>query len=137
MNYSTNKPPIWFWIVSVAALLWNLAGVAAYLMQAYMTDEVKAALSAEDQAMYTNLPSWYVAAFALAVFCGALGCIALVLRKKWATILLLISLICVIAQMSYVAFGLDMTNAMTVITPLISIILVWFSRKSQQEGWTG
>jgi len=49
--------------------------------------------------------------------------------------LLLISLICVIAQMSYIAFGLNMANAMTAITIVISIGLVWFSRKSQQEGW--
>jgi uncharacterized membrane protein len=135
MSTTSTKLPVWFWVVSVLALLWNLAGVAAYLMQAYMTDEVKAALSPEDQAMYDNLPSWYVAVFALAVFCGALGCIALILRKKWANVLLPISMVCVIAQMSYVAFVLEMANVITAMTIIISIGLVWFARKSQQSGW--
>lgn len=137
MNYSANKPPIWFWIVSVAALLWNLLGVSMYLVQAYMTDKDISTLPEEHQAAYTNLPSWYIASFALAVFFGAFGCIALVFRKKWAMTLLLMSLICVIVQMSYIAFGLNMANAMTVVTPLISIALVWFSKKSQKEGWIG
>lgn len=36
MNHSTRtKPPIWFWIISVIALIWNLMGVMAYLGQAY------------------------------------------------------------------------------------------------------
>lgn len=135
MTTNLTKLPAWYWVVSILALLWNLAGVAAYLTQAYMTDEIKVKLSPEDQAMYADLPSWYIAVFALAVFCGALGCIALILRKKWANVLLPVSMICVLAQMSYVAFVLDMANVMTAMTILVSIGLVWFGRKSQQEGW--
>ena len=137
MNYSTTKPPTWFWIVSVVALLWNLSGVAMYLVQAYMTDETLATLPADQQAMYANLPSWYIASFALAVFCGALGCIALLLRKKWANPFLLISLIAALVQMSYLTFSLKMANIMTPIVIIIGIALVWFARKAQKEGWIG
>ena len=36
---STNKPPVWFWVVSVLALIWNIIGVMSYLAQAYTSVE--------------------------------------------------------------------------------------------------
>ena len=135
MTNSSIKPPVWFWIISVLALIWNVLGIGAYLAQAYMTDEALAALPEADQAMYANLPAWYTAAFALAVFCGALGCIALLLRKKWAYMLLLISLIAVIVQMSYVIFSLNMANAMTPMIIIVALFLVWYSKKATAKGW--
>ena len=135
MTNSSIKPPVWFWIISVLALIWNVLGIGAYLAQAYMTDEALAALPEADQAMYANLPAWYTAAFALAVFCGALGCIALLLRKKWAYMLLLISLIAVIVQMSYVIFSLNMANAMTPMIIIVALFLVWYSKKAITKGW--
>ncbi|BAO77417.1 hypothetical protein [Winogradskyella sp. PG-2] len=69
--------------MSVLALLWNGAGVMAYIGRAYATDEIIAALPEEQQAEFLiEHPAWYTAAFALAVFCGALGCIAILIRKK-------------------------------------------------------
>lgn len=40
MTSPLNKAPVWFWIVSVLALLWNLIGVIAYLTMAFATDEM-------------------------------------------------------------------------------------------------
>ncbi len=135
MTNSSIKPPVWFWIISVFALIWNILGVGAYLAQAYMTDEALVALPEADQAMYANLPAWYTASFALAVFCGALGCIALLVRKKWAYMLLLISLIAAIIQMSYVIFSLKMANAMTPLIIIVALFLLWYSKKSIAKGW--
>jgi hypothetical protein len=81
---TTNKPPVWFWIVSVLALLWNGAGVYQYLQQAYNTDSFKAMCTPEQLEVYANLPSWYTAVFAIAVFGGFLGCLMLLFRKKIA-----------------------------------------------------
>jgi len=39
MSGSSNKPEITFWIIGIIALIWNILGVVAYLMQAYMTQE--------------------------------------------------------------------------------------------------
>ncbi len=39
-----NKPVVWFWIISVVALIWNLMGVGAFVMQLTMSDEAKAKL---------------------------------------------------------------------------------------------
>ena len=78
------KPPVWFWVVSIIALVWNLMGVAAYLMDAYMSIEQLEAMSQEMRELYEGRPAWVTAAFAIAVFAGFIGSIGLLLRKKWA-----------------------------------------------------
>ena len=132
---STNKPPIWFWIVSALALIWNAMGVMQYLQQAYKTESFILACTPEDLEMYANLPSWYTASFALAVFGGALGCLLLLLRKRLAHTVLLISLIAIIVQMSYVTFSLKMANAMTPMIVIVGILLVWLAKIATKKGW--
>lgn len=132
---STNKPPIWFWIVSALALIWNAMGVMQYLQQAYKTESFILACTPEELEMYANLPSWYTASFALAVFGGALGCLLLLLRKRLAHTVLLISLIAIIVQMSYVTFSLKMANAMTPMIVIVGILLVWLAKIATKKGW--
>ena len=141
MSDSNKKPEIAFWIIGIIALIWNLMGVAAYLMQAYMTEEDILALPIEQQALYADIPAWVTAAYALAVFGGALACILLLLRKKLATFVFIISFVSIVAQMSYNIF---MTRAAEVygpgglIMPLMVIIigafLVWYSKKKETQG---
>ena len=142
-NDGKVKPPVWFWVVGVVALLWNLMGAMAYIGQAYMTDEVKAALPADQQALLENIPAWATAAFAIAVWGGVLGCLALLLRKKWARPVLVISLLGILVQMSYSFF---MSNALEVygtaqgmVMPLliivIGVVLVLFAKSTQNKGW--
>lgn len=70
---TTNKPPVWFWIVSVIALIWNALGVFAYLGRAFATDEMIAQMPEDAQAEFLmEFPAWYTAAFAIAVFVGHL-----------------------------------------------------------------
>jgi len=134
-NETLNKPPIWFLIVGVVALIWNLMGVGQYIAQAYMTDDALAALPESDRLIYENLPAWYTAAFALAVFGGALGCVGLVIRKKWAYFVLLIAGLAAIVQMSYIAFSLKMANAMTPMIIVVAIFLIWLAKHASKKGW--
>lgn len=142
MTNSTTKPPVWFWIISVVALLWNLLGVNAYLQQAYQTDSFKAMYNAEQLEMVNNTPAWATAAFAIAVFAGALGCLALLLRKSWAKPLLLLSFIGIVVQMVYNLFiskALEVYGPGAVIMPilvlLVGIFLIWYSKKAHANGW--
>jgi len=141
MTSSNNKPTTFFWIISVIALVWNAMGVFAYLGQAYMTDEALALLPEAEQNFYTNLPAWVTAAFAIAVFAGALGCLGLLLRKKWAGTLFILSLLGVLVQFVYNFFlqdfmpveGTSMIWSFVLI--LIAILLIAFARKSAAKGW--
>lgn len=133
---STNKPPIWFWIVSVVALIWNGMGVNAYLQQAFNTEGYQEMYTAEQQEIAANMPAWVTAAFAIAVFGGALAALLLLLRKKLATKLWLLSLIAVIAQMAYILIN-DYASSigMTIMIIVLAIVFYWFSKMSGSKGW--
>lgn len=134
-NYKV-KPPVWFWIVSVIALLWNAMGVDQYLGQAYKTERWRSAMTEAQLEMVASLPTWLTAAFAIAVFAAILASLGLLLRKKWAYYLFVISLIAVIIQMGYVlAQGHFDGIAMTISIIVFSIFLVWFSKKSISKDW--
>ena len=124
---STNKPPIWFWILSIIALVWNGMGVNFYLQQAFKTESY--------QTMYSE-EQLEIAAFAIAVFAGALGAIGLLLRKSWAVKLWFLSLIAVIIQMGYTLInGYESSIVMTVMIILFALFFVWFSRMSRNKDW--
>lgn len=139
---SIIKPPLWFWIVGILALLWNLMGVFVYLQQAFMTVEGLAALSAPERTALETRPAWVTAAFALAVWGGLLGCIAILLGKKWARPVLVISLIGILVQMLYsFLIGNDLEVygpgeiSMSLLIVLIGVGLVLFARISARRLW--
>ena len=134
---SVNKAPIWFWIISVIALMWNGLGVMAYLARAYATDEMIAALPEEQQAEFlVEYPAWYTAAFAIAVFAGTLGCLALIIRKKWAYGLFILSAMGAIVQHVYLFMNVDMPSLiMPVMGIVVCLFLVWLSKRATIKGW--
>ncbi|WP_375235403.1 hypothetical protein [Winogradskyella sp.] len=132
---TTTKPPVWFWIISILALIWNSMGVNQYLQQAYNTEAFKSMVSTEELEMISQLPTWYTAVFAIAVFAGALGCILLLLRKKLAYFVLLLSLISVLFQMGYITFSMNMANLMTPFIVIAAVLLVLFSKHSKKKNW--
>lgn len=93
-----SKPPLWFTLLVAIALLWNLAGLLAVSADLRLSAADIAALPAKQQALYAVRPPWSVAAGVLAVVGGTLGCILLLLRKRWSVALLYLSLVGVIIQ---------------------------------------
>lgn len=140
MTNSTTKPSTIFWVISIIALFWNIMGVAAYLGQAYMTEEALLALPEAEQTYYTNVPAWITAAFAIAVFTGFLGSLALVLKKKWAKLMFVVSFIAVVIQVIYNLFIQEFValTGSRVILPLITVViaafLIWFTENSIKKN---
>ena len=142
MTSSTNKPATWYWIVCGIALLWNLMGVMAYVAQVTMSPEAMQALPENERMLYENTPRWATGAFALAVWGGALGSMLLLLRRKLATPVLIISLVGIAVQMFHSFF---MSNSIEVYGPggmvmpimiaVIAVYLVWLSKKATTNGW--
>ncbi len=134
---SVNKPPIWFWIISVLALMWNGVGVMAYLARVYATDEMIATLTEEQRAEFLiEYPAWYTAAFAIAVFAGALGSLSLIIRKKWAYSLFILSALGAIVQHIYLFTNVDMPSLiMPVMVILVCFFLIWLSKSATTKGW--
>jgi hypothetical protein len=136
-----NATPKWYLPVAIVALLWNLIGCAAYLHDVMLTAEDIAMLPADQQALYAARPGWSVAATAVAVWAGALGCLGLVLRRRWATPLLIASLAGVIVQdvslfaMSSQAAIPSAAYALQGLVLVIAIGLVLLARKASARGW--
>lgn len=136
MTNSSTKPPIWFWIVSVIALIWNCMGAYHYLIQAYNTESYQEMYTAEQLEIVANMPAWVTAAFATSVFAGVLAALGLLLRKSWSVKLWILSLIAVIAQMGYVLINDYASNiGMTIMIIVLAFFFVWFARKSEANGW--
>lgn len=139
-NVIGTRPPAWFWIVAVLALLWELFGVASYLMHVEVLPGGE--MSEAERTLMESSPTWVTALFAIAVFSGLLGALGLVMRKSWARSLLLLSLVAVVIQ-----FGawLFLTEAIEVLGPsvfvmpaiivLVAILLVWVASTGVKRGW--
>ncbi len=137
-----NKPPRWFYVVAFIALLWNLLGCVAFIGDLRLTAADIAQMPAEHQALYAARPAWAVAGTALGVFGGVLGCIALLLRKKWALPVFVLSLIGIIVQ----DIGLFvLADAIKLAGPVVAVLqgmvlvvaigLVGLSRRGIQRSW--
>jgi len=134
--------PRWFRPVAVVALLWNLLGCAAYLADVRISPERLSTMTAAQQALYAARPWWAVAATATAVWFGAAGSVGLILQKRWATALLILSFIGVVAQDlwlfilsgSAAAAGPGAFVAQGLVL-VISIALIVLARKATARGW--
>lgn len=137
-----NALPRWYYPVTIAALLWNLLGCAAYLSDVMLTPDDLAKMSAAQQTLYASRPGWGVAATAIAVWGGALGCVGLLMRKRWALWLLVASLIALVVQ----DFGLFvLSDVVSINGPIVLVLqglvlvvavaLVWLARRSIHRGW--
>ena len=142
MNENTKKPTTSFWVIGGIALFWNVLGVLAYLAQAFMSEDTLQSLPEAEQAIYQDVPAWATAAFALAVWGGALGCVLLLLRKRWTKVVLLISLFGIIVQMIYNVFiskSLEVYGPTGLVMPILVVFvggfLVWYSRNADTKGW--
>ena len=139
---STVNPPSWFYVVSAIAFIWNLMGVAAYLAQALVTPEVLAAMPEAERTLIENTPAYVTAAFALAVWGGALGTLFLLIRKSWAVVTLLVSLVGIVVQLFWNLFigkTLEVYGPGQAIMPvmvfIIGFLLLGLAKKASAKQW--
>ncbi len=76
--------PAWYWIVAVVAALFNVGGVANYIMTQVDPEATTAQMTAEQAAYFLNFPTWYVTVYALATHLALAGGILLLLRFRFA-----------------------------------------------------
>lgn len=128
---------MWFWIVVGVALIWNLLGTAAYLAEAFGM-----AQSDAHRAVIGSRPAWVTGAYAVAVFGGVTGCATLLMRRRWALPVLLISFVALLVQQAWnfagsgaavAREGASVGFAGAVV--LVSIGLVLLAWSALRKGW--
>lgn len=143
MNATTvAKLPTRFWALAVLALLWNLLGLAMFVMQVTMSPEALAALPDAQRAVVDATPSWLDAVFGVAVASGVLGAVGLLLRRRWAVGLFALSLAAVLVQVIagyLVTPAWAASGAAGLVLPgllvAIAIALLGYARSAVRRGW--
>jgi len=88
---SNERTPWHLWVVGVLGLLWNSMGAYDYLMTQTQNVSYMSQFTPEQLEFFYGFPTWVVAFWALAVWGGVLGVVLLLLKKRLAMVVLLIS----------------------------------------------
>lgn len=140
----TQSPdvPRSFWIVAGALLIWNLIGDAAYLTQVSMDLDALAETDAYTARLFAETPQWAWAAYAIGVWIGTAGAIALLLRRKAAVWLFGLSLAGIVVQFARVFLSTDLLAVKgwtAALFPLlifaIGVFALRYAQGAAQRGW--
>jgi hypothetical protein len=133
-------PPAWFRIVALLAVLWNAFGVFQYLMSVGLFGDPLASLTDAQRTAAENIPAAITAAFAIGTMGGLAGSLSLLLGKRWALPLLVVSLLALIALEGWIVFlsgALEAFGgvALPATITLVAILLAWLAYHARQRGW--
>lgn len=142
MTDARSHVPTSFRVIGVLALLWNLLGLAVYVMQVTMSEATLSSYTQAERNLYSDIPVWATSAFAVAVTFGVLGCLLLLMRRSWALPAFLVSLAGVLVQTYHsfaIANTIDVLGTMSAIGPAfvlaIGVALIWYARVAKENGW--
>lgn len=90
--------PRHLWIVGILALLWNAMGAYDYLMTQTQNAGYMAKFTPEQLEYFYGFPVWATAAWAIAVWGGILGVVLLLMRKRLAEPVFLVSFLSMVAS---------------------------------------
>lgn len=129
---ANGKPHFSYWIIAIAGLVWNLMGCLNYITQTN-ADNV-ARMPEIYQVIIAGRPTWATAAFAIAVFGGAVGCILLLLRNRMTLPVLALSFagVVVTAWFMFNVVGLVPSIMLSV---LVSAGLLWYVSIVRRFNW--
>ena len=138
-RYAPQPLASWYWVAAGVSVLFMALGCWMYLS---VVTADPATLPLDQRNLIEAEPTWMVAAFAVAVWSGLLGAVLLLMRKRIAVPVLLVSLIATIVNFVPYAVvrqvrDLITTNdiAIAVAVVLITGTIYSFARHCGQRGW--
>lgn len=134
--------PKHLWIIGILALLWNAMGAFDYLMTQTENEGYMGNFTPEQLEFFYGFPSWLVAFWALAVWGGVLGAVLLLMRKKLAAPVFLISFLCMtltaIRNYGFAdgmeAMGGGAAMAMSILIFIFALLLWVYARAMANRG---
>jgi hypothetical protein len=132
-------PPAWFRIVALIAILWNAFGVFMYLSSVGLFGDPLAGLSEAERTMASSIPAWIMAAFAIGTFAGLAGSVGLLLGRRWAWPMLLLSLVALLILEGWIVFVSGAVELHGIAVPATvtvgALFLAWLAYHARQHGW--
>lgn len=134
--------PAWYWLVALAGLLFEGFGCFNYLAFVSIDPQQVATLPLDQRAVVNATPWWITAAYALAVWVGLLGAVLLLVRRRHAELLLLVSLAAIVVQFGGVLLVPEMRDVtpadaytLPIVVTLVAYGLWQFARLARKRGW--
>ncbi|MFD1315499.1 hypothetical protein [Namhaeicola litoreus] len=144
IEVKVNRMPKWYMILAIVLLLWNLMGVGSFVQHIMISNsaEALAALPEEEATLYGKYPLWTHIAFAVSVIFGVLGCLGLLLKKKWSKPVFVISFVSIVIQMYHSLFIAKATDVygpgavtMPILVILVGLFLIWMADYGIKKGF--
>ena len=138
----TVPTPWHLWVIGAIAVLWNAMGAFDYVMTETRNAAYMSAFTPEQLAFFYGFPAWVIAAWAIAVWGGILGALLLLLRRRLAVWVFLVSLVAMVVTTihNYVlSDGLEIfadagSQAFTAVIFVIALGLYIYSRAMHKRG---
>ncbi|MEO5733004.1 MAG: hypothetical protein ABIN96_07165 [Rubrivivax sp.] len=133
MTVTPAKAPWHVWLIGVFALLFNAVGVFDFVMSIVQgaAYQASAGMTPAQIAHYQEMPTWMTVVWAVGVFGAFLASILLLLRKKLALPVFLLSLAAFLVSLLYTyvltSGGAVMGQLMAITSAVIAGLLVFFS----------
>ena len=129
----------WYMLGAVASLLFMAFGCFTYIT--HVTAD-PASLPLDQRTAFEAEPLWVTAAYAIVVWAGLAGTVMLVMKRKVAQLLLLVSLLAVLVWVAGLVAVPALREAISANDLAIAIVIAaltwtifWFARHSRQRGW--
>ena len=132
MNDTAVKAPWHLWAVGVIAVLFNAIGVFDFVMSmaqgpAYLAS---AGMTPQQIAHYANMPAWMIGVWALGVFGALLASFLLLLRRRTAFVVFIVSTAAFLMSLVYTYLlsgdGAVMGQQMAMTSAVIAVLLALF-----------
>ena len=141
MDERFTPRPVAGWYMAAAVISLVLMGLGCVALAMHLTAD-QATLPLDQRALFQAEPKWVVAASAVGFIAGAIGALLLVLRRRAAEPLLLVSLLALLVW----AVGMfatpsfrDLMSTEHILIVIVTLAVVWtiywFARHSRQRGW--
>jgi hypothetical protein len=142
-NSVQSTPAPWhLWVIGVVALLWNAIGAFDYLMTETRNAAYMSAFTPEQLAYFYGFPWWVIATWAIAVWGGVLGSVLLLLRRRLAVPVFLVSLVAMVVTTVHnfvLSNGLDIfqdagSRVFTGVIFVVALALFLYARAAAKRG---
>lgn len=141
MKNSINKPPVSFWLISIAASIWYSVGLIYFSCKLFMIDDLFNSLTKAEQNYFEKTYFLVTILFGIFILTGFLGSLSLLFRKKDAIFLFRISIVAFVPLFIHHFFlvnfielsGLDIVRPILIL--FISGFLLWYTNISFSNKW--
>ena len=134
--------PWHLWLIGIIGGLWSSIGVISFMLTQMNVEAVMSRFPPQQREYFESFPLWAVAFWAIGVFGGAIGCLLLLLKNRFAFPVLLAS---AIAAVVFNLGGLFLLGGMevmretgglglTVFPIVFAAFLAYYARAMSKKG---